>query len=799
MSIKSRKSPVVRPPATFADSRTLGLVLAALPGLAFAAQSDSSEGTERVLRGVVVAEEVEEGYKADAASSPKFTAPLLDTPQTITVLKKELLEDQAAGSLAEALRNTPGITFTLGENGNTTAGDSITMRGFDTSNSIFLDGVRDLGAVSRDVFNTEQIEIVKGPSGSDNGRGAPTGYINMSSKQPTLENAASGTLTAGTANRRRVTADVNYAVEALDGAAFRFNTMYDASDKVGRDVADSGRWAFAPSFAVGLGSSTRAYFNYLYTKQSNTPDGGIPAIGLAGYSSATTSGTPAVNISQSIIDAINGADPVDRDNFYGSKDDYERVHANMFTARIEHDLGANATLRNTSRYGRYSLRRMLTGINTVTVHTGVINNPTSVLAPDAWTVSRSRQLRDEVNEILTNQTNLTTSFNTGFIQHSISSGFEFIYEQQLSRGSTSVGTAQPANLYNPSTADSFATPVLNGAATNGQTITGAAYLFDTLRLSDKWSLNAGLRFDHFRTEYSNAPAPAPAPTTPVAVARTYFEGSGNLVTGKVGLVFKPFENASIYAAYATSEQPPGGANFQLSAGDAANANNPNLDPQKARNIELGTKWDLLENRLVLTAAVFDTRNKNDLAQADPNNAGEIIQYGERKVRGIELSASGMITPSWQVSAGFASLDAEVVEGSRLADGTPNPAGTQGADLTFTPKLSFTSWTTYKFPFGLTIGGGGRYTDSQYRNGNATQATQANLAVNPDAWVFDVMAGYDVNEERAYRSAAECAEPDRQVLSLQPQQWRFALRARPAAHHPPQRHLQVLSGPTTAMR
>ena len=127
-----------------------------------------------------------EGYKVDTASSPKFTAPLLDTPQTITVIPKELLDDQGLGSLADALRNTPGITFTLGENGNTTAGDSITMRGFDTAGSIFLDGVRDLGAVSRDTFNTEQIEIVKGPSGSDNGRGAPSGYINMSSKQPTL-------------------------------------------------------------------------------------------------------------------------------------------------------------------------------------------------------------------------------------------------------------------------------------------------------------------------------------------------------------------------------------------------------------------------------------------------------------------------------------------------------------------------------------------------------------------------------------------------------------------------------------
>jgi catecholate siderophore receptor len=603
------------------------------------------------------------------------------------------------------------------------------MRGFDTSNSIFLDGIRDLGAVSRDVFNTEQIEIVKGPSGSDNGRGAPTGYINLSSKQPTLENALSGTLTGGTAARRRVTADLNYALTGLDGAALRFNTMYDAGDKVGRDVADTERWAFAPSFALGLGSSTRAYFNYLFVKQSNTPDGGIPAIGLFGYSSATTQGNPAVNISPLVIAAVNNAEPVDLGNFYGSKDDYERVHANMLTARIEHDLGASATLRNTSRYGRYTLRRQLTGINAVTVHTGPIDNPTAILAPANWTVSRSRQRRDEVNEILTNQTNLTSAFDTSFIEHSLSTGFEFIYERQLTRGSATIGTTPAANLYSPSTDDNFAVMVPNGAATDGKTVTGAVYAFDTMKFNDQWSVNAGVRYDHYRTDYSNVPAPA---TTPAA--SQYFQGDGTLLTGKVGLVFKPLENASIYAAYATSEQPPGGTNFTLSADNAANANNPNLDPQKARNIELGTKWDLLDNRLVVTAAVFDTRNRNDLVVQDCTGC-EITQSGERKVRGLELGASGMITPAWQVSAGLSSLDTEIVEGS---------AANTGAQLQYTPKLTFTSWTTYKFPFGLTIGGGGRYTDSQFRNGNANQATQANLAVNPSSWVFDAMAGYDVN-------------------------------------------------------
>lgn len=732
MSIKSRKRPVVRPLANHADARTLGLILAALPGFALAAQpaADESATGERVLRGVVVTEEVEGSYKAETISSPKFTQPLLDTPQTVTVITKQLLDDQGLGSLADALRNTPGITFTLGENGNTTAGDSITMRGFDTSGSIFLDGVRDLGAIARDTFNVEQIEIVKGPSGSDNGRGAPTGYINQSSKQPTLQDAASSYLSFGTESRLRFEGDLNQSIDGIDGAAARLNLMYDKGDSPGRNFADHQRWGIAPSFALGLDGSTRVYFNYLFMKQINTPDGGLPTIGLDGYTVNPNTGNPPVPVDPAVYAALSGADAVDGDNFYGSADDREHVRANMFTVTFEHDLSAGTTLRNTSRYGRYSLQRVITGVNAVTAV-----NPAD---PNTWTVTRSHQRRDEANEILTNQTNLTTSFQTGGIGHSVSTGAEFIYERHLLYPSVASGTQSVANLYNPSPADSFSTLVRSGARAEGKTLTGALYVFDTLQFSQKWSLNAGLRFDHYRTESISVPAPA---TTPAA--SSYIEGDGNLFTGKVGLVFKPLENGTIYAAFANSEQPPGGQpqsagtvpNFGL--GTTAGTNNPNVDPQEARNIELGTKWELLDNRLAVSAVVFDTRNKNDVIGTQDPITGEYPQTGERKVRGVELAASGSITPNWLISAGLASMNTRVVEGT---------AANTGAQLQYSPKLTVTSWTTYTLPMGLRIGGGARYVDSSFRNGNANQAGQFALAQSPSYWVVDLMAAYQVNEK-----------------------------------------------------
>lgn len=753
MSIKSRKRPVSRPVAGYADARALGLVLATLPGLALAGEAQG----ERVLGAVVVAEEIDE-YKAEA-SSPKFTAPLLDTPQTVTVITKQLLDDQGVGSLADALRNTPGITFTLGENGNTTAGDSITMRGFDTQGSIFLDGIRDLGAVARDTFNIEQIEVVKGPSGSDIGRGSPTGYINQTTKQPTLQDAASTRLSVGSDNRIRFEGDVNQKIGAIEGSAVRLNLMYDQGDKPGRDVADNRRWGIAPSFALGLGGSTRAYFNYLFIKQLNTPDGGLPPIGLDAYNyvsnvnlGANVTPTPeqAANLlalNTAINAMVAAADPVDRSNFYGSPDDYENVRANLFTATFEHDLSASTTLRNTSRYGRYSLRRVITGVNTLgNLFTGTAAQAaagTAVLNPDSstWTLSRSHQRRDEVNELMTNQTNLRTAFATGGIDHTMSVGAEFIYERHSLFPSAAVaGTQDTANLYNPSTADNFTTLWRTGANSAGQTLTGAVYVFDNLELTDQWSVNVGVRFDRYRVESTVVPAPVTPPATPGV--STYFQGDGNLFTGKVGVVFKPVENGSIYAAFANSEQPPGGqpqaagTNPNFSLGGGAATNNPNVDPQEARNIEIGTKWELFDSRLSVSAAAFDTRNKNDVIGAQDLITGEFPQTGERKVRGIELGVAGSITSNWLVSAGLASMKTEVVEGT---------AANTGAQLQFSPKLTFTSWTTYTLPIGLRIGGGARYVDSSFRNGNANQATQANVAVSPDYWVLDAMAAYDVND------------------------------------------------------
>ena len=165
-------------------------------------------------------------FKADHASSPKYTEKLVDTAQSLSVIKKELIDQQGAVSLTEALSNTPGVgAFFLGENGSTNTGDAIYMRGFDTSSSIFVDGVRDVGSISRDTFNVEQIEVLKGPAGTDNGRSAPTGSVNLVSKQPTLINQYSGKVVLGSGQKKRATADLNTVIDSASGTAFRLNLL----------------------------------------------------------------------------------------------------------------------------------------------------------------------------------------------------------------------------------------------------------------------------------------------------------------------------------------------------------------------------------------------------------------------------------------------------------------------------------------------------------------------------------------------------------------------------------------------
>ncbi|MEN5205253.1 catecholate siderophore receptor Fiu [Stenotrophomonas sp. TWI700] len=734
--IKSRKHSSF--PRTAAGRATAGLVtglsLAVLPVIAHAQSSGNTPQTldQIDVRGV-------RGFKADKVASPKFTQSLQDTPQTIQVITSDLFNQQGATTLTDALRNSPGVgTFYVGENGNTNTGDSIFMRGFDTSSSIFVDGVRDLGSISRDVFNTEQVEVAKGPAGTDNGRSAPTGAINMVSKQANLHNAVSGTVSAGTDSQQRGTADWNQALGAT--SALRVNAMWQDSDQPGRDHVINRRWGIAPSLAFGLGTSTRYFLNLLYVDQDNVPDGGVPTLGLPGW-------TP-----QPSLERLAGQ-PVDPENFYGTRADHDDVTAKMATFRIEHDVNDAVRVTNTARWGRTDQDYLLTafmgtgtrGANGAPTGNIRFTNPAD---PASYTIARSLPtFKDQQNTILTDQLNLRADITTGAIVHNLSAGLEFTREELKSFGQAATGgtTWSPANLYAPDWNATGLTWAHNGADSHGKTTTSSVYLFDTLNFGESLLVTAGLRADHYTTEYQSAsvcggrgPACGANPVGTV-IANPSLEHSDTLLNWKLGAVYKVDDIVSLYANYALSQQPPGGSNFQLSS-SASSADNPSLDPQKARTIEVGTKWAFLDDALAFNVALFKTEVSNEINTQVLDDAGNPTQTGKKSVQGIEVSTVGRITDNWSVSAGYSHLDTEVDEGANVAaDGTRN--------LTYTPGDTFTSWTSYAFPFGLTIGGGVRYAGQMHRGTDGAVGTPA---FTKSYTVYDAVASYAINEHLVLR-------------------------------------------------
>ncbi|MEP6907090.1 MAG: TonB-dependent receptor, partial [Pseudoxanthomonas sp.] len=283
------------------------------------------------------------------------------------------------------------------------------------------------------------------------------------------------------------------------------------------------------------------------------------------------------------------------------------------------------------------------------------------------------------------------------------------------------------------------------ADAHGKTTTSSAYVFDTLTFGESFLLTAGLRADHYKTEYQSAAVcggrgPACGTNPPgTVITNPLVEASDTLINWKLGALYKVDDAVSLYANYALSQQPPGGANFQLNTA-IGNINNPNSDPQKARTFEVGTKWNLLNDNLALNLALFQTDVTNEINSQDVDENGVARQSGEKSVSGIELSAVGKISENWSISAGYTHQQAKVDQGALVtADGSNN--------LSYTPENAFTSWTTYRFPFGLTLGGGVRYSGEMHRGTDGAVGTPA---FAKSYTVYDAVASFEVNDHLVLR-------------------------------------------------
>lgn len=675
-----------------------------------AVTAEFSEG-QVLLMVADLTEDVRVTAGAPTVSSPRYTVPLRDIAQTIALVPRDVIEQRAAFTLTDALRNIPGITLQAGEGGGSsnTAGDMFNMRGFSANNSLFVDNVRDSGLIARDMFNVEQVEVFMGPTGSDVGRGTAAGYVNMQTKRALAGTHVDVSGIGGSAAQGRVTADVNVAAPAgpsspwLHRSAIRLNAVWQDRGVPGRDFVNNASRAVAPAVTLGLGTATRVFAHAQFMRQDNVPDYGVPA---AAWLEAPLSPT-----------TVRSAVPVRQANYYGSPAyDYDHAHQDAYLARVEHDVNRRLTLSSQIRVNTTEREAV---VSTVT------NNAAYVPATGMVTVTRQGNHRR--NTITSSQTTAVGRFQTGPLRHGLSAGVELLRESQSAPGLQGLGTRAPVSLLAPNPHDAVAdyAPSRSLADTDGRTDSAALYADDTVQVGERWLVGGGFRLDRYDTSFRAVDAEG-ATTTDLSAR-------GTLFSGRSSVLFRLTDAANLYLSYGTTVTPPGEGNFQLSA-TANNVNNPNVDPQRSTNLELGGKADLGGGRLAVNGAVFRTRNRNVIYTVDAAAAPPIFnQDDDQLVRGMTAGVLGQINDRWRVLANAAYLSAS------LQSQGPN----NGRRLTLTPAFSGSLWTTIRVAGGLSVGGGVQHVGSSFTNA-------ANTIRIPAYALVDALVEYAVNRHLTLR-------------------------------------------------
>ena len=706
----------------------------------------AQEDSQNKLPTIEVQAAAQGSFKVEKSANAKFVAPLLDTPKSVSVISKQLLADTQVTTLSDALRTVPGITLGAGEGGNPN-GDRPFIRGYNSESSMYVDGVRNATSQNREMFAIEQVEITKGSASAQGGVGTTGGSINMISKVAKKGDSLEGSIGSGTDNYQRITLDGNK--DFGNGIAARVAVMGHKNEKAGQsDGAEYARAGIAPSITFGLDTPTRATLAYYYLKSDDTPDSGIP------YNNpfAATNANAKFNGNGKPIDVKQG-------EYYGWKDrDFQKQENQIGTIKLEHDLTDNLTITNTAVYNNSKNDYLWTNPDD---SRGNFYSATGKLTGNVWARANSRVADTDT---FTDQLALTGKFNTGFLKHSFNLGAEYSDQetdrtQYIIDGLASTGAAhnacKPADIasgwctsvQNPNRGAWTGTLSTDGADSyNIQSKNTSVYFLDSIELHPQWLLDLGVRWDKYNTEQTmtygarNSAVLGSATVAPTAKVgdQVAIENDKDFINWQAGVTFKPTENSSIYASYATSSNPVGVDGGDGSEGITAAINN--LKPEEVKTYELGTKWDVLNDKLNLTAAIFRTEKTNTRATTTEGTTSNI---GETRVDGIELGVTGNITEKWAVMAGYTYLDSELVDGGYTNIGTTaapiyaeNPSN--GNQVQNVAKNSATLWTTYAVLPQVTIGGGATYMDKVF--GNAT-----NTKWVPSYVRYDAMARYNVNK------------------------------------------------------
>lgn len=597
----------------------------------------------------------EQSYKAsESKTALKIDAPLRDIPQTVNVVPQSVIKDQGAQSMEDVLKNVPGIGLSSGDGQR----DQVTIRGFSAIGDMYVDGLRDDALYFRDLSNVERVEVVKGPAAVLYGRGSSGGLINSVSKKPNFSPVQEVGVSFDSEGKRRTQFDAGWADQQQGDKAFRITGALEDSDTF-RDDGYTDRKAIAPTAYFKLSDDLELTVGATYLYDKRLIDFGIPALG-------------------------NRPVDVDRDKRFGAgdpDDDYTRSEVFSFTAGVDYRLNDDFTLSNTSRYYHYDLDR---------------NNTLADSSPTRFVSGSNGELLIKLNrgnvqrteDGWFNQTELKQQAQLAGMNHNLLYGVE-LGRQVKDQSVFSQNNVAQVPVFRDALVDvPFQANRQTAKGTTTQDTAGF-YVQDLIELAPQWKALVGVRYDVFDQEYADDLSNADLTRTDTTWSP------------RVGLVYQPDQIQSYYISVSRSYQPSSEV-FALSTG------NQGLEPEETTNYELGAKWDLLDSRLSVTAALFRLERTN-MKTTDPVNPANLVLAGEQRTDGFEATVSGQLTDKWQVYGGFAFLDAEITKSNSKTNGVAN----EGQTPTLTPRTSANLWLVRSLTETWRVGMGANYVDERY--------------------------------------------------------------------------------------
>ncbi|CAM5480939.1 TonB-dependent receptor Fiu OS=Afipia felis OX=1035 GN=fiu PE=3 SV=1 [Afipia felis] len=601
------------------------------------------------------------GYYSNSTSvATRTNTPLLNIAQSVNVVPRQMIEDQAARNITDITRYIPGVTIHQGE-GNR---DELVIRGVDSSANFFVNGFRDDVQYFRDLYNTQSIEVMKGPSALIFGRGAGGGLINRTLKEADGQRIYETTVQTGSWGDRRFTLDAGQAIN--DKVAVRLNAFYEGSDTF-RDYGHLERYGFNPTLTWAPTDDTKIKLSYEYYHDRELADRGNPSIAVPGGATRFNPTTPF---------APNG----DYSKFFGSPI-YNHTYADVqrTMAVVDHDFGNGLTVRNATMYS--SIDR-----GYANVYPG---SAATIFGPNTGTMNLSAYRNETDRDSLFNQTDFTYKTYTGPVFHTVAFGTEFGRQTGLGYRQTGYFPGNTTSLtgVNPFDPTYFGVVDFRHNITNPNPPPGvssgdsnsiyrlnvsSAYVQDQIDVTRWLQLVAGVRFDRFDLTATDRNV-----TGGLTRNRT-----DDKVSPRVGVIFKPVDNVSIYGAYSISYLPASGDQFS-----ALSDSTLILDPQKFENTEVGAKWNI-NSKLMWTAALYELRRTGQPI-SDPNNPGFSLPNGATTVRGFETTLNGYVTSEWQSILGYAYTDARIAKDLSSTIVTGNR-------VQLVPYNQFSWWNKYQF-------------------------------------------------------------------------------------------------------